>query len=102
MKTPTQPPAAGQAAHTVCVPELFFSDHEARGLPTPSIVRREGRRLVIPLNGDETNELLADAQHYAHPDGPFESIALKSSARATSKAISEARAALAKAKEGQP
>jgi hypothetical protein len=78
------------APQTVSVPLVFWSDHEDRDLPTPTPTRRDGAKVVIPLYGAETDELLADAEHYAHKDGPG-SIGLKSSARATVKAISEAR-----------
>ena len=95
MTTKSQPRAAGQAAHTVRVPLVFWSDHEDRDLPTPPPTHRHGAHIVIPLYGAETDELLADAEHYAHRDGPG-SIGLKSSARATVKAIKEARGTVLK------
>lgn len=81
--------AAGEAA-TVRVPLIFWSDHEDRDLPTPQPTHRYGAHVVIPLYGAETDELLSDAEHYAHRDGPG-SVGLKSSARATVKAIKDAR-----------
>lgn len=84
--------------HTVLVPLVFWSDHEDRDLPTPQPTHRDGSKVRIPLFGSETDELLADAEHYAHRDGPGD-IGLKSSARATVKAIAEARAVLAAAQK---
>lgn len=81
---------------TVTIPRAFYSDHKDRDLPTPIATHCERTFLTIPLHGRETDELLADALHYADKDGPaYQSgnPGLASSARSTVNAIQKARAA---------
>lgn len=77
---------------TVAIPRAFYDDHTGRELLTPPAIRTTRRHYVISLYGVATDELLDDADHYAHPDGPdMIDIGLKASARATAKAIRSAR-----------
>lgn len=69
------------------IPHRFFNDHRDRDLPTPEVVRWTNRHLYIRLDDPATPELLNDAEYYADPWGPDGGIGLRSSAKATAKAI---------------
>lgn len=75
------------ATVTVRIPTAFYIDHLERDLPTPTIVGRKSGGYLIRLDDAATTELLSDAEYYADPWGPQVDIGLRSSARATAKAI---------------
>lgn len=53
------------------VPTTFYIDHRERGLPTPPVVRgSSGGRLMLDIHDPAMPDLISDAEHYAHPDGP--------------------------------
>lgn len=71
----------------VKIPKAFYNDRLERELPCPVIIQETGSHYTISLDSTCT-DFLDDADYYAHRDGPDEvSIGLKSSARATAKAI---------------
>lgn len=68
------------------LPAVFYRDHSDRELPTPRAIRQTARHVYVSITDPTLPELLADAEHYAHPDGPCqdrEYMGLKASARAT-------------------
>ncbi len=68
----------------VCLPPRFWDDHADRDLPTPKAVKMRGTSYWAAINDPSLPELLADAEHYAHRDGPSEiGSALKKSAITT-------------------
>lgn len=77
---------------TIKVPAAFYDDHAGRELPTPRELGRTKRHITISAHRTPALlELLADARHYADPDGPgaemIEHFGLKRSAAATVSAI---------------
>lgn len=68
------------------IPRVFFDDHAERDLPTPAVLRETKRTVTISLDDPNTPELIDDAQHYAHPDGP-DLCNLAASAKALLRAI---------------
>lgn len=87
MNTPTATPPTAPwyiEGDLVCIPPCFYNDHAERDLPTPAIVRTHGTNYWISVTDPDTPELLDDASHYAHPDGPdMISIGLRRSASVT-------------------
>jgi hypothetical protein len=75
------------------LPKMFFQDHADRALPTPTVLRENARHVWVGLDDPDLPELLADAEHYAHPDGTdCEGLGgLVRSAKATVSAIRAAR-----------
>lgn len=71
----------------VRIPTAFYHDHAERDLPTPTIIGHKSGGYLIRLDDEATSELLSDADYYADPWGPEVTIGLRSSARATAKAI---------------
>lgn len=71
----------------ISLPSRFFDDHDERELPTPRVIKRTTRLVQVRLDDPALPELLADALHYAHPDGPGEDMpeyrGLKRSAKVT-------------------
>lgn len=49
---------------TYRVPRIFFDDHEARDLPSGTVVRRNDRFVYVDMTDDEAAELLSDARYY--------------------------------------
>ena len=71
---------------TIRLPKQFFDDHWERELPTPAIIKQTRQHYYVAADDPALPELLDDADYYAGaygPDAPW----LKSSARATVKAI---------------
>ena len=65
----------------------FVRDHDERDLPCGTIEYRNNRAFVTASEAD-FRELLDDAEHYAHTNGPdCIDIGLKSSARAVRNAL---------------
>lgn len=54
----------------VCLPPSFFDDHCERDLPTPKVVAPRGVSYWVSIKDPALTELLSDAEHYAHRDGP--------------------------------
>ena len=54
----------------VRIPTTFFEDHFARDLPTPEIQHQNKTHYWIKKDDPALPELISDAKHYAHPDGP--------------------------------
>jgi hypothetical protein len=52
------------------IPCRFFVDHAERELPTPIILRETPRHVWIDTDDPAFAELMDDAKHYAHRDGP--------------------------------
>lgn len=76
----------------VRIPPRFLADHTERDLPTPASHGTDKGGVRIRLDDPATPELLSDAEYYADPWGPTIDIGLRSSARATAKAIKDALA----------
>lgn len=73
------------------IPRAFYDDRVQRDLPCPAVLRTMRSHYVIPLDTPFSKDFLDDAEHYADQDGPTEiSVGLKSSARATVRAIKRA------------
>jgi hypothetical protein len=75
---------------TVDLPERFYDDHVARDLPGGVRVRDLKGYRRVKLNRAEYDEMLSDARHYAHANGPrdFEGASgLVSSARGAVKRL---------------
>lgn len=72
----------------VRLPAMFYADHMDRSLPTPKEVRGTTRHVWVSCDDPALAELLDDARHYAHPNGPDNcSPGLIASAKATVAAI---------------
>lgn len=70
------------------IPKAFYDDRMQRELPCPAIFKTTRSHYVIPLDALASKDFLDDADYYAHRDGPDEvAVGLKSSARATARAI---------------
>lgn len=52
------------------IPPTFLADHHERDLPTPHVIRQNARSAYIDHADPNLAELLDDARHYAHPNGP--------------------------------
>lgn len=73
------------------LPKVFFVDHRERDLDTPVVVKETARYYFVSKSDQALSELLDDARHYASQNGPDVIFAgLKSSAKATVKALTEA------------
>lgn len=76
------------------IPKAFLIDHSERDLPTPSVIKETKKHYRIRLDDPATAELLDDARHYASEAisaADFQHLlGIKSSARATVKAIEAA------------
>jgi hypothetical protein len=59
-----------RAPTVVRIPTRFFDDHAERELPTPVVVRETKTHYYIAKDDPAVGELLDDARHYAHVDGP--------------------------------
>jgi len=73
------------------IPRRFYDDHCERDLAAPGVCKTTRTHYWIDALSRDLSELLDDAEHYASPaidtrDFP-ELLGLKSSARATAKAI---------------
>lgn len=88
------------------LPYRFWADHEERDLPAGTLVKRTGSRgpygqggyAHVEMTDEERDEVLNDAEHYAHPSGPdCCPPGLISSAKATVLALQVAIAAQAAA-----
>jgi hypothetical protein len=76
------------ASLEVRLPAAFFNDHAERELPTPKVLRENSRHVWVRSYDPALVELLNDARHYAHRDGPDECPrGLISSAKATVQTI---------------
>lgn len=56
----------------IAVPPAFYDDHIERDLPASPVIRTVRGRYEIDADHPDFAELLDDAQHYAHPNGPDE------------------------------
>lgn len=77
----------------ITLPVRFYTDHEERELPTPRVLHRTKKYVWVSSVDPACPELLADAEHYAHPDGPCqdrEYMGLKVSARVTASRLRSA------------
>lgn len=54
----------------ISLPSRFLDDHAERELPTPRVLKRTTRLVQVSMEDPALPELLADALHYADPDGP--------------------------------
>jgi hypothetical protein len=74
-------------SHAICLPSRFYDDHAERALPTPRAIKRTSRQVHVSSKDPALPELLADALHYSHPDGPTAGdpayVGLRRSAKAT-------------------
>jgi uncharacterized protein (DUF4415 family) len=61
---------ANVAPVLVRIPITFYIDHADRGLATPDAVRETKRHVWIDVRDPALGELVDDAKHYAHADGP--------------------------------
>jgi len=79
------------------IPTKFFDDHEDRDLDTPEVVKFTQKNYWIKADDPHLGELLSDANFYAEPyidAKPGDYLwGLVVSARATKKAIEEAKGA---------
>ena len=78
---------------TIRIPKKFWHDHDNRDLDTPVVLRETKAHFFIAGDDPANSELLSDAEFYAAPWGPddFEgAFGLKSSARATARALRDA------------
>ena len=76
------------------IPKVFYDDHVARDLPSPTILHETKRHYWIDRDHPDTPELLNDARHYSDCAGfgwnmGSQGLGLQQSARATVNAISK-------------
>ena len=86
MTTPSEP-------IIVDLPPVFYDDHVARELPAGRELKRTKRLVTVQLSLADFDELMNDAEHYAHADGPSGydgETGLRASARATIKRLTAA------------
>lgn len=77
----------------ISLPRYFYWDHHERDLPTPKMLIGNRAHIIVAADDPALQDLLDDAKHYASPNGPDQlPPGLKSSARATVRAIEKARA----------
>jgi len=76
------------------LPRMFFADHRERDLPTPVVIKSNRTHVWVKTDDPAVDELLDDAKYYADSASGMaeECRGLCMSARATVKAIKEARA----------
>ena len=74
---------------TVRIPKRFYDDHVKRGHPAPVVVKTTMKHYWIDTIGEKVDNLLVAAEFYA--DGPVLGIGLRSSARATARALRAVR-----------
>ena len=76
------------AAKKIRVPAYFYADHLDRALDTPMDLGKCRSHAVVSADDPHLAELLDDAEHYAHPNGPDAcGRGLVMSAKATVRAI---------------
>lgn len=68
------------------IPKTFYRDHCKRDCPAPPIVSETSKHFIIDGRSEHLEELYSDAHHYSTIEGS-EWIGLRSSAKATAKAI---------------
>lgn len=69
----------------------FLEDHRDRGLDTPTVLRETKKHAWIAKSDPALRELVSDARHYAHADGPDQCPAgIITSARALLRALAAA------------
>lgn len=71
------------------LPKRFFIDHSERDLPTPAIVKQTKAHVWISKDDPDLEELHEDAEYYAYYGD--DTIGLMMSARATCRAIEQAK-----------
>ena len=76
---------------TIRIPKRFYDDHVERDLPAPIVIKSTTKHYWIDSVGKAVVELLDDAEFYADADGPDVDTGLRSSARATARAIRAAQ-----------
>lgn len=69
------------------IPAAFLADHAERDLPTPTILRAKGSRVVVCADDPALPDLIDDARYYAENGNDAPSW-LKRSAAALLKALS--------------
>jgi hypothetical protein len=73
----------------------FLVDHRERALPTPAVLRENKKHAWIAGNDPALGELVDDARHYAHANGPDQCpTGLITSARALLRALAAAGVAI--------
>lgn len=81
-------------SNLIRLPHMFYQDHVDRGLEAPSAIKWTTNHVFVYDDAPGLTDLLSDADFYADAYGPGagmpEYFGLKSSARATARAIRKA------------
>lgn len=56
--------------HVIDLPPRFYDDHCERDLPSGFVIRRSKNSVTVRCDEPTLAEILSDAKHYAHRDGP--------------------------------